>query len=785
MKRCTTCQNLVNDADGFCPQCGSMSFEPVADMPVEPVQEQMFRPAEPDPYQAPAADPQLYYQPGDLYQPSEFIPEQQPTEPAWGPEPIQEQPMDPYQPPVAEPAAPTQTKAKKEKKAKQPKPQQTDDNGEEKKGSKKTLFLILGIAAAVIALGVAAFFLFFNKPTVLTGQSDGTGLGSSPIVFKHIGEVKDESFRAYNKIVTQNSEGEYTLCDPFGTDRLNRTFTRYHMIQEAKGLATVNVKGNEPNNCGLVSMNTGVVYIPYDAARIDQINERFFAVYYATDETTDVDNAFLSVDSKGFVYTNGGNKERTNYDGYCEIYDIVEGKKLPGVKLSHHYDFIYHYGDHFAIKYHENDRAVMYNEVGEEVTGFPTEGMLSFPSQYPIFKKDDVYSVYDTDANLLFTSTDSKVWYLSNIIDGRFYSVREDDGYYLYNKDGERVFDQKSDYHFKMIGSSLLYYKDTLADIRYGLLDLEGNVIVPAEADYINENSPATGFVCVKFKQDQYSTIFPDGYILNTSESPSTGVITEKVQEGEYRVFIFADEDYRTISCEHLGYFTKFIVKVCDTNGKYGLLDTFSGEMLLPCEYEKIDYGSDNECVYAQTADGTWEIYSIHENDYIAAEKVKRTVLTALDEAFKKEGISAVVDLTTGEVALDNTVLFALDKADLSPEGKAFLQKFMRAYTSVVFDKRYEGYIDSILIEGHTDTDGTREHNMELSQNRANNVMNYCLSAECGDNADVADMFSAVGIADDRPVMNADGTVDMEGSRRVTFTLLIMTQELTGEEENK
>ena len=48
MKRCTTCQNLVNDADGFCPQCGSMSFEPVADMPVEPVQEQMFRPADRD-----------------------------------------------------------------------------------------------------------------------------------------------------------------------------------------------------------------------------------------------------------------------------------------------------------------------------------------------------------------------------------------------------------------------------------------------------------------------------------------------------------------------------------------------------------------------------------------------------------------------------------------------------------------------------------------------------------------------------------------------------------------
>lgn len=781
MKRCTTCQNLVNDADGFCPQCGSMSFEPVADMPVEPVQEQMFRPAEPDPYQAPAADPQLYYQPGDLYQPSEFIPEQQPTEPAWGPEPIQEQPMDPYQPPVAEPAEPTQAKPKKEKKAKQPKPQQPAENGEEKKGSKKTLFLILGIAAAVIALGVAAFFLFFNKPTLPTGQSDGTGLGSSPIVFKRIGEVDDESFRVYDKIVSKNSAGEYVLCDPFGTDRLNRTFTSYDIIQKAKGLVIVHVKGNAPNNCGLVSMNTGVVYIPYDAARIDQINERFFAVYYATDETTDVKYAFLGVDSDGYVFKSGL-ENRTNYNGYCKIYDIVEGEFLPGINFSHVYDSIYRVGDYFGVELYEEKKTTMYDALGQPVKKFPATGAVSFPSEYNIFRQDDTYNIYDKDANLLFSTQDKRIW---KVFDGKYYSVREDDGYYLYRADGTRLFDQKSDYDFDMIGSSFVFYKKNLTDFYYGLIDQEGNVIIEPKADYISENQPATGFTWVRFDDNNYSMLFPDGFVLNLKEYNSNGCIYEKTKDGEYKVFIFSDEDYRTISCRYASPLTKFIMEIQDENGKYGLLDTFSGEMLLPCEYERIDYGYENECVYAQAADGTWDIFAIHENDYLAAEKVKRTVLTALDEAFKKEGISAVVDLTTGEVALDNTVLFALDKADLSPEGKAFLQKFMRAYTSVVFDKRYEGYIDSILIEGHTDTDGTREHNMELSQNRANNVMNYCLSAECGDNADVADKFSAVGIADDRPVMNADGTVDMEGSRRVTFTLLIMTQELTGEEENK
>ena len=784
MKRCTTCQNLVNDADGFCPQCGSMSFEPVADMPVEPVQEQMFRPVEPDPYQAPAADPQLYYQPGDLYQPSEFIPEQQPTEPAWGPEPIQEQPMDPYQPPVAEPAEPTQAKPKKEKKAKQPKPQQPAENGEEKKGSKKTLFLILGIAAAVIALGVAAFFLFFNKPTLPTGQSDGTGLGSSPIVFKHIGKVEDPSFDAYDRIIYKNDAGEYVLCDPFGVDRLGKTFTDYTIIQNAKGLVMVTTSDDPVNKIGLVGTNTGKVYIPYNAAMIYQLNERFFAVYYATEERPEgSDDVILSMAESGGVYT-GSVSGWKQYAGYCKIYDLTEEDFIPGIRLSDPKDSVSRFAGYFLIRTADGSETI-YNMLGEPVKGCPKDAATHFSilGNYVSLKKDDTYQIYDRDGNLMFTSTNKHIWY---VYDGGFYDAYEDEGHYLYRSDGTKVSEEKSDYSFKQVGENFLFSKKTLSDIKYGLMNREGEIIIKPEADYIEENRPTSGFMTVRFSSDKYSILFPDGYVLNTNAAYSNGCFIEDGQNDESKVFIYADEDYRTINCRYATGSGKFLVIIRDTDGLYGLLDSFSGEMLLPCIYKRIDYKSTNECVYAQSSvDETWDIYATHENDYLAAEKVKRTVLTALDEAFKKEGISAVVDLTTGEVALDNTVLFALDKADLSPEGKAFLQKFMRAYTSVVFDKRYEGYIDSILIEGHTDTDGTREHNMELSQNRANNVMNYCLSAECGDNADVADMFSAVGIADDRPVMNADGTVDMEGSRRVTFTLLIMTQELTGDEENK
>ena len=80
-------------------------------------------------------------------------------------------------------------------------------------------------------------------------------------------------------------------------------------------------------------------------------------------------------------------------------------------------------------------------------------------------------------------------------------------------------------------------------------------------------------------------------------------------------------------------------------------------------------------------------------------------------------------------------------------------------------------------MEGHTDTDGTYERNLELSQERADNVLNYCLSAECGVDSAYADLFAqsaqAVGYSYDKPVYDVDGNVDMDASRRVSFRFVI------------
>jgi outer membrane protein OmpA-like peptidoglycan-associated protein len=70
------------------------------------------------------------------------------------------------------------------------------------------------------------------------------------------------------------------------------------------------------------------------------------------------------------------------------------------------------------------------------------------------------------------------------------------------------------------------------------------------------------------------------------------------------------------------------------------------------------------------------------------------------------------------KITFDSGILFAVDKSDLQPEAQTNitnLAKILNKYPDT-----------NILIEGHTDSTGTLEHNQVLSEHRAGAVANYC-----------------------------------------------------------
>lgn len=175
-------------------------------------------------------------------------------------------------------------------------------------------------------------------------------------------------------------------------------------------------------------------------------------------------------------------------------------------------------------------------------------------------------------------------------------------------------------------------------------------------------------------------------------------------------------------------------------------------------------------------------VYNINESDIDAFKslsevklnellRLKNDFIAELFTAFTAAGIKVKIDESSGEIVIDNSVLFGGDSAVITEQGKAFLDKFIAVYASVVCDEKYKNFISEILVEGHTAplATSTYESGLPLSKERADNVAEYCSAEE----KELANLLEPVGCSNSRPIKNSDGSVNLEASRRVAFRFII------------
>jgi chemotaxis protein MotB len=165
---------------------------------------------------------------------------------------------------------------------------------------------------------------------------------------------------------------------------------------------------------------------------------------------------------------------------------------------------------------------------------------------------------------------------------------------------------------------------------------------------------------------------------------------------------------------------------------------------------------------------------------------VKKDLIADLSSAFANTDLSISIDEQTGAITMDSSVMFDYNSSQLSDDGQTTLSEFLPEYFNVVLSDEYIDYVSEIIIEGHTDTVGTYEYNLELSQARAEAVAAYCL----GDDQDLfsQDMLSRVrslvsvgGRSWSSPIYNEDGTVDADASRRVEIKFRLSDEEMINE----
>lgn len=162
---------------------------------------------------------------------------------------------------------------------------------------------------------------------------------------------------------------------------------------------------------------------------------------------------------------------------------------------------------------------------------------------------------------------------------------------------------------------------------------------------------------------------------------------------------------------------------------------------------------------------------------------VKKEIISALNETFSDSDLSIAVDEQTGSIVMDSSVMFDYASADLSSAGKSTLKEFLPAYFEVVLSEEYIGYVSEIIIEGHTDTDGSYTYNLELSQERANAVAEYCLGADQNmftseELGEIRSLVSVSGRSWSDPVYDENGNVDAAASRRVEIKFRLSDEEM-------
>ena len=165
---------------------------------------------------------------------------------------------------------------------------------------------------------------------------------------------------------------------------------------------------------------------------------------------------------------------------------------------------------------------------------------------------------------------------------------------------------------------------------------------------------------------------------------------------------------------------------------------------------------------------------------------IRAELVEALKKEFEHSSLSIAVDEKTGAITMDSSILFEYNKAALKSGGKDFLGEFMPRYLKILLSPKYRKYISEIVIEGHTDTDGTYLSNLELSQQRAYSVADYCTRKDSdflseSEKEELEKVLSTVGKSYSEPILKSDGTVDATASRRVEILFRLRDEEMIRE----
>lgn len=160
---------------------------------------------------------------------------------------------------------------------------------------------------------------------------------------------------------------------------------------------------------------------------------------------------------------------------------------------------------------------------------------------------------------------------------------------------------------------------------------------------------------------------------------------------------------------------------------------------------------------------------------------IRTDIIGELQSKFNNSSMS--VDAQTGSITFSSDVLFGYNSSTLTTASKKTLKEIIPLYLDVLLQDTYRPYIAEIIIEGHTDTDGGYQSNMDLSYERANAVAKFCMDSQNGLSKNkieqLQQLMTVNGKSYSNPVYKSGtNTIDMTASRRVEIKFRLKEDEM-------
>lgn len=160
-------------------------------------------------------------------------------------------------------------------------------------------------------------------------------------------------------------------------------------------------------------------------------------------------------------------------------------------------------------------------------------------------------------------------------------------------------------------------------------------------------------------------------------------------------------------------------------------------------------------------------------HELVQATNVKKHISERLRNKLEKDlGKNNVVKGPNDTISIRSDILFDSASAKLTPRGKEILNSVSAAIVQIIDNKQFNRYLNTILVEGHTDS--VPYDNWTLSADRAVAVVKYMIKTNPKlEKKQYAKYLAATGYSKYRPVTEGNNPQAQRQNRRISFQIVL------------